>query len=104
MVVLKSTPQGYLIWIPEDMSRPIPLQDLRARLEHLSPRMQCITPAFQEKDLNPLGLLRFAYGEPEETTRFVVAGLLIGVTIGFLLAIGRDVGADDLSHELLRLL
>ena len=93
VVVLKSTPQGYLIWIPEDMSRPIPLQDIRPRLEHLSPRMQCITPAFQEKHLNPLGLLRFAYGEPKETTRFVVAGLLIGVTIGFLLAIGRDVGA-----------
>ena len=55
--------------------------------------MLSISPAFQSKDLSTLGLLRFAYGQPRNTTSFVIGGLLIGVSVGFLLAIGRDVGA-----------
>ena len=56
--------------------------------------MLSITPAFRPKDLTTIGLLRFAYGHPpKHTTGFVIGGLLLGVAVGFLLAVGRDVGA-----------
>jgi ATP-binding cassette subfamily B protein len=93
VVVLQSTAKGYCAWVPSEMSRPQPLAQCHDRLKRLSPRMLSISPAFQSKDLSTLGLLRFAYGQPRNTTSFVIAGLLLGVAVGFLLAIGRDVGA-----------
>lgn len=93
IVVLKSTAKGYRAWLPGQMSRPLPLHQCSPWLENLSPRMLSVSPAFGSKDLSTLGLLRFAYGKPRHTTAFVIGGLLLGVIIGFLLAIGRDVGA-----------
>ena len=93
IVVLKSTAKGYRAWLPGRMSRSLPLNQCSQWLENLSPRMLSVSPAFGSKDLSTLGLLRFAYGKPRNTTTFVISGLLIGVMIGFLLAIGRDVGA-----------
>ena len=93
VVVLQSTAKGYRAWIPSQMSDPQPLETCRPSLKRLSPRMLSISPAFQSKDLSTLGLLRFAYGQPQQTTVFVIGGLLIGTAVGFLLAVGRDVGA-----------
>ena len=93
VVVFQSTPQGYRVWVPNQMSRPLLLDQCDDWLHNLSPRMLSISPAFQPQDLSTLGLLRFAYGKPRHTSSFVIAGLLMGVCIGFLLAIGRDVGA-----------
>ena len=93
VVVLQSTAKGYLAWVPERMHAPLPWQQCEPWLRDLSPRMLSISPAFRADDLSTLGLLRFAYGEPKHTTRFVIGGLLLGVVIGFVLAIGRDVGA-----------
>lgn len=94
VVVLQSTGQGYQLWIPARMAEPVPLAQASAALEQLSPRMLSISPALQEQDLSALGLLRFAYGKPRQTTSYVISGLLLGVCLGFFLAIGRDVGAS----------
>ncbi|QNI59528.1 ABC transporter family protein [Synechococcus sp. BIOS-U3-1] len=93
VVLLQSTAKGYRAWVPGEMAHPQPLAHCSGFLKRLSPRMLSISPAFQTKDLSTLGLLRFAYGQPRNTTSFVIGGLLIGVFVGFLLAIGRDVGA-----------
>ena len=93
VMVLQSTAKGYLAWVPSQMSRAQPLEDCNRYLKRLSPRMLSITPAFRPKDLTTIGLLRFAYGHPRNTTSFVIGGLLLGVAVGFLLAVGRDVGA-----------
>ncbi|EAU75139.1 ATP-binding cassette domain-containing protein [Synechococcus sp. RS9916] len=93
VVVLQSTRKGYRAWQPSRMAEPEPLEHCSAWLNNLSPRMVSISPAFRPQDLTTIGLLRFAYGKPRHTTRFVIGGLLLGVVIGFLLAIGRDVGA-----------
>ncbi len=93
VVVLQSTAKGYRAWVPECMVEPLPVQQCDSWLNGLSPRMLSISPAFQAKDLSTLGLLRFAYGQPTHFINFVLGGLLIGLSVGFLLAIGRDVGA-----------
>lgn len=93
VVVLQSTDKGYRAWVPDCMVEPLPLQQCDRWLNGLSPRMLSLSPAFQSKDLTTLGLLRFAYGQPTHVLSFVLGGLLIGVSVGFLLAIGRDVGA-----------
>lgn len=93
VVVFQSTPQGYRIWIPSHMAEPRPMSQCLSLLDSLSPRMLAISPAFRPDDLSTVGLLRFAYGQPKQTTAFVIGGLLLGVALGFLLAIGREVGA-----------
>ncbi len=93
VVILQSTPKGYKAWWPNRMAEPQPLVHCMDWLNLISPRMLSISPAFHPKDLTTIGLLRFAYGQPTHTTRFVIGGLLLGVLIGFLLAIGREVGA-----------
>ena len=93
VVVLRSTAKGYQAWVPSRMPDAQPLEHCSRYLKQLSPRMLSITPAFRPKDLSTIGLLRFAYGHPRNTTSFVIGGLLLGVAVGFLLAIGRDVGA-----------
>ena len=92
-VVLHSTANGYRVWAPERMAKPIPLSQASQLLEELNPRVMAISPKFQTKDLTTLGLLRFTYGQPNNLARFVISGLLLGITLGFLLAIGREVGA-----------
>ena len=80
-LVLKSTDQGYLAWAPMRMGQALPLKDCQELLEELNPRMVALSPAFQTKDLSTIGLLRFAYGTPKHTARFVVGGLLLGFLI-----------------------
>ena len=52
-----------------------------------------ITPALKKKDLTTVGLWHFTFGKSESFIQFVSAGLLVGAAIGFLLSIGREVGA-----------
>ena len=92
-VLLLSETGGYRLWVPEQMVEPLPLRLAQPWLAQLNPRVVAVSPTFQSKDLSSLGLLRFAYGEPQQRSLFVIGGLLIGLAIGFLLAIGREVGA-----------
>lgn len=91
---LQSTPSGYQCWAPQSMSRPRSVWECTDLLSQLSPRMIAISPALTEGDLSTVGLLQFAFGKPQNLTRYIVSGLLIGLAVGFLLSIGRDVGAS----------
>lgn len=92
-LLLRSTAAGYQVWLPDRMDRPLPLAQVPQLLDQINPRAFGISPRFQQQDLTTLGLLRFAYGEPQHRTAFVIGGLLLGLALGFLLAIGREVGA-----------
>lgn len=91
--LLQSKKNGYMLWAPESMPHPIPVADCRTILSKLSPRMVAISPGLMRQDLTTPGLLRFAFGKPREITQFIVIGLLLGLALGFLLSIGREVGA-----------
>lgn len=92
-VLLHSTPSGYQVWLPDRMAKPLPLNQVPELLDQISPRAVAITPTFQPQDLTTMGLLRFAYGHPQHRSSFVIGGLLLGLALGFLLSIGREVGA-----------
>lgn len=91
---LKSGPSGYQIWAPLRMAKPCSIWDCKEMLSQLSPRMVAVNPALTPNDLSTLGLLRFAFGKPNNLTRYIICGLLVGLSVGFLLAIGREVGAS----------
>jgi len=92
-LLLHSTPAGYQVWLPDRMAKPRPLSQVPGLLDQISPRAVAVTPALQPQDLTTIGLLRFAYGHPQHRSRFVIGGLLLGLALGFLLSIGREVGA-----------
>ena len=92
-VLLRSGDNGYSVWMPGAMAQPVPLSQVPELMEQINPRAVSITPAFRSEDLTSIGLLRFAYGDPQHRAAFVIGGLLIGIVLGFLLAVGREVGA-----------
>ena len=92
-IALISTSTGYQIWIPGKMEKPAPLKKNKQLLEQINPRAISVHRTFSSKNLTALGLLRFAYGSPQNRMAFIVGGLLLGLALGFLLAIGREVGA-----------
>tara|TARA_B100002051_G_scaffold204098_1_gene194377 strand:+ start:2434 stop:5148 length:2715 start_codon:yes stop_codon:yes gene_type:complete len=92
-VLLRSNNKEYLFWDPTSNKKPSPIQKSEAELDQLSQRMIGITPALKKKDLTTVGLWHFTFGKSESFIQFVSAGLLVGAAIGFLLSIGREVGA-----------
>ena len=54
--------------------------------------MLSITRPFDRRTLTTIGLLRFVYGIPEHH-QLRDRRIASGVAVGFLLAVGRDVGA-----------
>ncbi len=91
--LLKSSKNQYKLWAPNHMDSFKPLQQCMPILNQLSPRMVAISPTLTEKNLGTMGLLRFAFGTPKDIGKLIVTGLILGFSIGFLLSIGRDVGA-----------
>ena len=92
-VLLKTNNDGYRLWDPKSNNKPSPIKNSESELEQLSQRMIGITPALKKKDLTTVGLWHFTFGKSESFIQFVSAGLLVGAAIGFLLSIGREVGA-----------
>ena len=92
-VLLKTNNDGYRLWDPKSNNKPCPIKNSESELEQLSQRMIGITPALKKKDLTTVGLWHFTFGKSESFIQFVSAGLLVGAAIGFLLSIGREVGA-----------
>ena len=92
-IVLLAESSGYQVWQPAVMQKPLPIKECNHILNQLNPRMINVFPGFIEEDLTTVGLLKFAYGKPQQTEKFIIGGLLTGLAIGFLLSIGKDVGA-----------
>jgi ATP-binding cassette subfamily B protein len=92
-LLLLSTPRGYQAWMPDRMPGAQPLSKMPHILDQISSRAIAVSPSFRAQDLTTLGLLRFAYGQPRHRGSFVIGGLLLGLSLGFLLSIGREVGA-----------
>ena len=76
------------------MKSPKDINQCPEILEQISPRMVSINRSLSKKDLSTLGLLQFAFGQSKNFGQYAISGLLIGLSIGFLLSIGRDVGAS----------
>jgi len=90
---LRPTPKGYWIWEPCTEHRPQKLHLNGTTLQDFSPRMLTLLPRLQTQDLALRGLISFAYGKPGDATALIAGGLVLGLLVGFLLAIGREVGA-----------
>ena len=92
-VALTPTSDGYQLWAPLSMEKPCPAKDCRELLSRLSPRMVAISSALRRNDLSTLGLLRFAFGRTKHFNQYLIGGLLVGLSAGFLFSIGHEVGA-----------
>lgn len=90
---LRPRPSGYWIWEPALQARPRALEGGAAALEGFSSRMVSLLPRLNWEGLNLASLLDFAYGKPGGAIRLTVTCLLVGLVSGFVLAIGRQVGA-----------
>lgn len=84
---------GYWIWEPSRELRPRSLESSAASLDGFSPRMVALLPRLESEGLSLRSLLHFAYGRPGGGTALIVTCLVVGLVSGFLLAIGRQVGA-----------
>ena len=93
-ILLKTTTRGYQILDPRRMKSAKDINKCPEILEQLSPRMVAINRSLSKKDLSTLGLLQFAFGQSKNFGQYAISGLLIGLSVGFLLSIGRDVGAS----------
>ena len=92
-VLLRSVKGKYKIWSPKVKLIGCCIDECKEIIDTLNPRAISITPTFQDRDLTTTGLLRFTYGEPKNTTQYVISGLIIGIILGFILSIAREVGA-----------
>jgi len=92
-VLLLSKQAGYDVWIPDRMIKPQPLDQVQGLVDQVNERAIAVMPTFQDHNLSPIGLFRFAYGRPSYTVRFITSGLILGILLGFLLSIGKEVGA-----------
>jgi len=90
---LRPSPQGYWIWEPFTEPQPRKLRLNDGSLQDFSPRMLSLLPRLQSRDLAIRGLIAFAYGRSGGAAGLIGAGLVVGLVVGFLLAIGREVGA-----------
>ena len=92
-VLLKSSKNQYTLWAPNHMTTFKPLSQCMPILKQLSPRMVAVSPTLSDTNPGAIGLLRFAFGTPKDIGKLIVSGLILGFSIGFLLSIGREVGA-----------
>lgn len=90
---LRPSRHGYWIWEPLTERRPSKLNLTDTSLQEFSPRMVSLLPRLQTPDLAIRPLISFAYGRPGGGVGLIGVGLLVGLVVGFLLAIGREVGA-----------
>ncbi len=93
-VAMKSCSNGYLILNPLSSEIPFRIYKVGDINIRFNSRAYSIYPTFKPNDLTTLGLLRFSYGEPTSTQKFLLSGLFAGLLIGFILAIGKDIGAS----------
>ncbi|MFN5463507.1 MAG: ATP-binding cassette domain-containing protein [Cyanobacteriota bacterium] len=93
-LLLLSEANGY--WLRDPASPEQPAQRLHAsRLRHTPAPWQAlgISPGLKGQDVSPLALVRFSYGPASHRALVLIAAATLGLAIGFLLAIGKEIGA-----------
>jgi ATP-binding cassette subfamily B protein len=92
-LLLLSEPDGYRLRDPDQPDRA----PRRLRRRDLPPgavlRGLGVIPALQPADTSTTGLVRFSFGPASHGTSMVLLFTALGLALGFLLAIGREVGA-----------
>lgn len=92
-VLLLSECNGYLLWKPAEMAGPVPFNGRCLRGSRLPERMLAIQPALPETGLNARVLLRFSFGAATQPMPLLAACSILGLLLGFGLAIGQEGGA-----------
>lgn len=92
-VLLLSEADGYHLWEPSGMARPVPFKDRWQRMGRLPGRMLAIQPALPDRGLNARKLVRFTYGPASQSMPLIVSGAILGLLLGFSLAIGLEADA-----------
>jgi ATP-binding cassette subfamily B protein len=93
-LLLLSEAKGYHLWDPSrPAASPCPLRKADRAAFGSPLRALSVLPAMGRSDLHAMGLMRFAYGPASHATALLVGITSLGLAIGFLLAIGREVGA-----------
>ncbi len=93
-LLLLSEGNGYWLRDPASPER----RPQRFRASHLGGnpppwRALGISPALRGGNVSPLALVRFSYGPASHRALVLIASATLGLAIGFLLAIGKEVGA-----------
>ncbi|MEB3243081.1 MAG: ATP-binding cassette domain-containing protein [Cyanobacteriota bacterium] len=93
-LLLLSEPRGYWLRDPATPARR-PRRLRRADLSQTPApwRALGISPSLKGQDASPMALLRFSYGPASHRLLVLIAAAALGLAIGFVLAIGREVGA-----------
>jgi ATP-binding cassette subfamily B protein len=92
-VLLLSEADGYHLWEPSGMARPVPFKDRWQRMGRLPGRMLAIQPALPDRGLNARKLVRFTNGPASQSMPLIVSGAILGLLLGFSLAIGLEADA-----------
>jgi ATP-binding cassette subfamily B protein len=93
-LLLLSEPRGY--WLSDPATSRRSLRRLRAGdLCHAAPPWPAlgVTPSLRGRDVSTQALLRFSFGQASHQAVVLIAAITLGLAIGFLLAIGKEVGA-----------
>lgn len=93
-LLLLSEPRGYRVRDPATPKR----KPRRLRASDAPPAMAPwkalgVSPSLRGQDASAAALLRFSYGPASHRTVVLIAAATLGLAIGFLLAIGKEVGA-----------
>jgi ATP-binding cassette subfamily B protein len=93
-LLLLSEPRGYWLRDPATPDRP-PRRFSAGDLRGTAAPWQAlgITPSLRGGDVSPAALVRFRYGPANHQAVVLIAAVALGLAIGFLLAIGKEVGA-----------
>jgi ATP-binding cassette, subfamily B, bacterial len=95
-LLLLSDSGHYSVWDPGQASTTVPTPPAES-LTDLDQRLISVQPASSDADLSIVGLLRFLYGQARNGQAWILGGLLIGLAIGFTLAMaGQGVSAGSI--------
>ena len=96
---LRPKAKGYELWNPSSGEGPIfiesgSIEAYGEDYKDIDPRVIAVQVALTEKDSTKLGLVSFAYGKAGQNSALIAIGIIAGFLIGFLLSVGKDVGAS----------
>jgi ATP-binding cassette subfamily B protein len=95
---LRPISKGYELWNPSKDQVPLFIEsgsiDFGEDEDDIDPRVISVQPALTKKDSTKIGLVSFTYGKTGGDGYMIPMGIVFGFAIGFLLSIGKEVGAS----------